>query len=98
MLLQRDLVPHIVRVGELFVESVGSIGLHFWIDMLSEGLVVDLRARMWLGESELVPHGVFIPGEKVAYRATGQIEVPPDDWLFGVLAGRPMRDFPSVYA
>ena len=32
--------------------------LHFWIE-LPNGQTVDYRARMWMGETEGIPHGIF---------------------------------------
>lgn len=50
-LLTRDDVPHQVAIGSLSVNGVGTIDLHWWIE-LSDGRVCDLRARMWLGSED----------------------------------------------
>ena len=40
---------------------------HFWI-ALPDGRYIDYRARMWLGEAEHIPHGIFNPQDySVAY-------------------------------
>lgn len=49
-------VAHEVLQGEL-VTPAGSIPFHFWV--LAGEWVIDLRARMWLGERTDVPHGVI---------------------------------------
>lgn len=33
---------------------------HVWIE-LTDGWIVDFRLRMWLGDEDRVPHGVFNP-------------------------------------
>ncbi len=33
---------------------------HFWV-VLDDGWLVDLRLRMWLGDHDNIPHGVFHP-------------------------------------
>ena len=41
-------------------KSYQSFSPHFWI-MLHDGRYIDYRARMWLGEAEHIPHGIFKP-------------------------------------
>jgi len=41
----------------------GIIPLHFWVEV--QGLVIDYRARMWLGQD--APHGVFLPSLGMHY-------------------------------
>lgn len=54
--LQEHNVDHQVMVGSVALNDA-VIPLHYWV-MVGE-LTVDYRARMWLGDSPLVPHGVF---------------------------------------
>ncbi len=97
-LLQRDGVDHRVFVGQLEVDGVGTIDYHWWIDLL-DGTLCDLRARMWLGEFQDVPHGVFAPSDLQRYLAKEEIEVrsvaliPP---LFQVLTGVQLASFPPM--
>lgn len=54
--LQEAGIEHRVMVGEISLnEQV--MTPHFWVEV--GDLTVDYRARMWLGDSILVPHGVF---------------------------------------
>jgi hypothetical protein len=43
---------------------------HCWI-LLSDGMVVDYRLRMWLGQDAAIPHGVFA-ADQSAVVYTGQ--------------------------
>ncbi|MCV4078803.1 hypothetical protein OD785_31775 [Pseudomonas aeruginosa] len=52
-------IPHSCMHGQLVSTSGDEeLPIHFWIE-LDDGRVIDYRARMWLGDSEGVPHGVF---------------------------------------
>jgi integrase len=93
-LLRRDGISHQVHFGSVTVEGRGRIPMHFWI-VMDNGQILDLRARMWLGDTEDVPHGLFDQAENVEYEARGstpELACPPD--VFLVLAGRPLTDFP----
>jgi hypothetical protein len=54
--LQSRGIAHQVMTGSVMLNDT-SIPLHYWI--LVGDLTVDYRARMWLGDSPLVPHGIF---------------------------------------
>ena len=89
--------PHTVHFGELAIDGVGSIPLHFWIE-LSCGLIIDLRARMWLGEGGSVPgsvpHGVFEPKPHMHYLSHGiQADFTVSQTIFEILTGLPMHIF-----
>lgn len=94
-LLTRDDVPHQLAIGSLSVNGVGTIDLHWWIE-LSDGRVCDLRARMWLGTEDGVPHGCFVPGGQQNYEARDvlcpQVLHPG---VFAILAGATMDSFPA---
>lgn len=49
-------VAHVVHTGVLSGPN-GSIP-HFWIE-LENGNYIDLRARMWQGKEDTIPHGIF---------------------------------------
>ena len=40
---------------------VGSIAgtIHFWIELEDDEYIIDYRARMWMGDKEEIPHGIF---------------------------------------
>lgn len=54
--LQEHSIDHQVMVGSVTLNG-NVIPLHYWV-MVGD-LTIDYRARMWLGESALVPHGIF---------------------------------------
>lgn len=57
--LSQHRIEHFSMIGTL--EFGGQkIEPHFWIDLPS-GERIDYRARMWLGNSDRIPHGVFQP-------------------------------------
>lgn len=92
-ILSRMGEPHTVHFGELAIDGVGRIPLHFWIE-LSCGLIIDLRARMWLGEGGSVPHGLFEPKPDVHYCSHGtQTDFTLSQAIFEVLTGLPMHIF-----
>lgn len=91
-LLQIANVDHEVCVGTLEVAGAGNIDLHWWI-VLSDGRVVDYRARMWLGMGSNIPHGVFKPAQGCVYRSV-ESRTPESvlltPALFHILAGVPL--------
>lgn len=54
-------IAHQTYSGALIDVETGGDTLHFWIEVEAEEgrVTVDYRARMWLGNREEVPHGVF---------------------------------------
>lgn len=46
---------------------------HLWVE-LSDGWVVDMRLRMWLGDEDCVPHGVFRKESYPAYKFEGKYQ------------------------
>jgi hypothetical protein len=54
--LQERGVEHRVMVGSVVLND-DSIPLHYWVEV--GDLTIDYRARMWLGDGPLVPHGIF---------------------------------------
>lgn len=65
MLLTRASIKHTVFMGKLQDNNrppySGDFSiLHFWIS-LSDGAVIDFRARAWFGSD--APHGVFMPAD-----------------------------------
>lgn len=67
---------------------------------LEHGVFVDLRARMWLGTDDRVPHGVFqlSPGQR--YSTRGQLPVmsqPSSALMFEILTGHHLEGFPSLF-
>ena len=56
-ILSQHHIEHFSMMGTLQFDGQ-EIEPHFWIDLPS-GERIDYRARMWLGDSDRVPHGVF---------------------------------------
>lgn len=54
--LQEHKIDHQVMMGSVTLNG-DVIPLHYWV-MVGD-LTIDYRARMWLGDTPLVPHGVF---------------------------------------
>jgi hypothetical protein len=60
-ILAANNIEHQVYAGEIVDTTTGNqFAPHFWID-LSDGQRIDYRARMWLGDHEQIPHGIFDP-------------------------------------
>lgn len=96
--LARDGISHRAVYGALIVEGVGVIEHHYWI-ALPTGQILDLRARMWLGDGSSdvqVPHGVFVPGAGVRYLARHDVSPRRDGVTFLVLAGRSLEEAPAL--
>lgn len=73
-------IKHIVVLGHVEVDGENKVDPHYWI-RTSDGLTVDFRARMWAGEHDYVPHGVFLQEKypRVKYigrRVWPKVEVP----------------------
>lgn len=47
---------------------------HLWVE-LSDGWVVDMRLRMWLGDEDDVPHGVFLKEDHPRYKFEGKYQI-----------------------
>lgn len=97
-LMQRDHVVHRVHVGHVEILGVGLIPHHWWIELTS-GHLCDLRARMWLGSDDRVPHGIFEP--QIHHRYVSQDELQPSSIqlspaLFHALSSRPIEAFPVL--
>ncbi len=78
-------VSHFAKAGELLVDGVRAVPVHFWIEFV-DGCLVDYRARMWCGEDDNIPHGVFRPADfsGVAYRGDA-VDVSIPRVVFDVL-------------
>lgn len=90
--LRETEIPHFAKAGELLVDGEPVVPVHYWIE-LEDGLVVDYRARMWGGDGEHVPHGVFRPEDfpRVEYRGD-VVDVSIPHVVFDVLTRDRRRD------
>lgn len=71
---------HTVFGGRISHRLTGTAIEHLWIELPS-GQCLDFRARMWMGERDDVPHGLFDPANypQVEYQGTPLVlsELPP---------------------
>lgn len=94
-LLARDGIAHQVQIGALHVDDIGVIPHHWWLE-LRGGTVCDLRAQMWLGLNDAVPHGQFQPDARHHYkpqRSLRPLVLQPS--LFHLLTGASLESFPK---
>lgn len=96
MLLSRDSIPHRVMIGKAGVVGLGLIQSHYWVD-LDNNYIIDMRARMWLGDDVRVPHGVFECKETHLYSwldAADMSRMTP--LVFEVLTGIAFDAYPRI--
>lgn len=95
-LLTREGVAHTIHAGQVFAHSINShIPRHFWIEV-AHGMLFDIKARMWLGEHESIPHGLFYPTAETQYLSSATIPASSFQYpvhLFQALTGVPLTDF-----
>ena len=77
-------VLHRTMVGSLYHASCKRVvEPHFWIEI--DDCILDYRARMWLGSTGTVPHGLFDPEDyEVAYQGD-EVDMAISDSLFSIL-------------
>lgn len=70
-------IEHFCYLGRLESRvSKLEIPIHFWIS-LPDGRIIDYKARMWIGEVETVPHGIFDEAKFPDWAYLGErIEIP----------------------
>lgn len=79
-------IPHETAVGFLRLADGRQCRPHYWV-RLQDGHILDIRARMWLGTDELVPHGIFVPAAGVEYVQKAQDHMTFSRVLFGLMTG-----------
>src|SRR4051794_15248877 len=86
-ILTKEGIEHTCFVGAV-MDSRTRRGsqLHFWIE-LSDGRTVDYRARMWMGEREDIPHGIFNKADypHIIYSGEQTLIVPLSPAMFEIL-------------
>ncbi|MBA1280409.1 hypothetical protein [Stutzerimonas stutzeri] len=77
-------IEHQAYVGSVRIGDA-AIPYHFWVEVGE--LLVDYRARMWMGSSPDIPHGI-VPKREVGNFYTGDpVEMPAlPDAIFALLA------------
>lgn len=77
-------VPHTVYAGEATVDGA-TMEPHFWI-VTEDGLYIDYRLRMWLGQT--ASHGIFQASQfpNVTYKGS-PVAMETPDMIFRILSG-----------
>jgi len=78
-LLEKNDIDH-----KVFIGNIGTI--HLWIEV--EDYIIDYRARMWLGETDDIPHGIFKKEEYPNadwYNNKQEIKIEVSEILFKIL-------------
>lgn len=91
----RDGVAHQAMCGRLSVVGVGIIRVHCWI-AFATGQILDLRARMWLGNDARVPHGLFLSNGHACYGPGRTFQSRLSEAVFTMLAGRSLASAPAL--
>src|SRR3989344_381923 len=99
MLLERERIPHLVMQGRLRMRAQDQPDgttpaiCHWWITLGSD-VVVDYRARMWMGPA--APHGVFrLPEYPVGYLdAAESILSPLPIPILEIMSGVSLSQYP----
>lgn len=68
--LNREGIEHVRMIGAAIDRRTHeSVFPHCWIELPEIGKVIDFRLRMWLGDCDEIPHGVFSKvNEVIEYR------------------------------
>lgn len=90
--LMHTQIEHEILFGCLEVVPYGRTPLHFWV-VLADGSHCDIRARIWLGEDERIPHGVFQPMNHQRYQSKGVERPPYSPVFFWILTETDISDF-----
>lgn len=79
-------IDHVVVTGYLSGPNGGIP--HFWIE-LEDGSYIDLRARMWQGDTDNIPHGVFDPADypDIDYDVSRKEKWVVDPFIYTILTG-----------
>ena len=89
-LLHRAGVPHQAYTGSLTIKG-RSMPVHFWL-VLEDGRHIDYRARMWFGEHDHVPHGIFNPENYPEVTYEGEpVDLTVSDLIFQILVSSAER-------
>lgn len=84
-------IEHSVLEGVVLAGD-GSVALpiHYWIELRC-GTLIDYRARLWLGESDAVPHGIFNQADFPQWRYEGaRVDMPVLSPAFAKLLSTPI--------
>jgi len=86
-------IDHEIHIGSLTVDGSGRIPLHWWLVLPNGAWYCDIRARMWLGEAPVIPHGVFQPTRSQRYLAKAKRSPVKASVLFSILTSQDLDEF-----
>lgn len=75
-------IKHECWIG--FIHYKGKKILHYWIE-LPDGTKIDYRAKMWFGDKEDVPHGLFKETKGVIYEPSERVVFDTCELVFKIL-------------
>jgi len=84
-ILDKNNIKHKTCIGLISNKKDREVD-HFWIE-LQDGRYIDYKARMWLGDNETVPHGIFNPSDykETEYICNKKIDLKTSEYIFRVL-------------
>lgn len=83
-LLSKDGVQYQGMAGSIQPAGHSGVIPHFWIEV--GDLVIDYRARMWLGDNPQIPHGVFCKADHALRYQGTPVEISPlPEFIFQML-------------
>lgn len=97
VLLMREGIASTTCIGALTVRGAGDIPRHWWVRLEGPlaGWFIDFRARMWLGNAPVVPHGLHQPTAAHYYDERAIVGLASQS-TYESLTGRPLADFPPL--
>ena len=82
--LTSEEIKHNTVAGNLYRPDTGEvIESHVWIEVGDR--ILDFRARMWLGNSEAIPHGLFDPKDYTVTYEGCEVSMATSDSVFSIL-------------
>lgn len=83
-ILTSERIEHRTMAGSLYQpDSKQVVEPHFWIEI--DDCILDFRARMWLGEADTVPNGLFDPESYPSIYMGDEMDMTINDSLFSIL-------------
>jgi len=84
-ILDKNNIKHKTCIG-LISNKKDKVVEHYWIE-LSDGRYIDYRARMWLGDDESVPNGIFNPEnyKETEYKYLKKTDLNTSEYIFRIL-------------
>jgi len=83
-ILTKHNIKHIVCIGNLIIDNKSI--LHYWIELPNKD-IIDYRARMWFGNNNTIPNGIFNPTKykNAKYVANKKLNLKVSEFIFKIL-------------